>query len=157
MSRPFLHLWGWPVALGLLTASGLVTGLVSDGWGDVWAWVGLAAPVVAITWVFWPYRPSQAPSGGTSQTSRNIQSNHASALIPRAQKAIESIATLRWLRVLQRVFAALPGGYLFTAAQVALLTIALELAGLVDDTGCGDGSGSHGDATHHGARAEDWD
>lgn len=43
-------LWRWPVVLGLLTASGLLAGLVSDGWGDVWALVGLGVPVVVMLW-----------------------------------------------------------------------------------------------------------
>lgn len=43
-------LWRWPLVLGLLTASGLLSGLVSDGWGDVWAWVGLGVPVAVMLW-----------------------------------------------------------------------------------------------------------
>jgi hypothetical protein len=43
-----LRLWGWPVALGLLSATGLVSALLSDGWGDVWAWLALGAPVAVI-------------------------------------------------------------------------------------------------------------
>lgn len=40
-------LWFWPIVIALLTAMGLVLGLVSDGWGDVIAWVGLATPITA--------------------------------------------------------------------------------------------------------------
>jgi hypothetical protein len=43
-----LRLWGWPIALGLLSASGLLSALVSDGWGDAWAWVGLGAPLAVM-------------------------------------------------------------------------------------------------------------
>jgi hypothetical protein len=50
MSSPTLRLWGWPLALGLLLASGLVTALVSDAWGDVWSWVGLGVPVLVMAW-----------------------------------------------------------------------------------------------------------
>ncbi|WP_313570154.1 hypothetical protein [Comamonas terrigena] len=33
--RHFVFLWAWPIALGLLTAIGLVAALFSDdGWGD---------------------------------------------------------------------------------------------------------------------------
>ena len=41
-------MWAWPIGLGVLTASGLVSGLVSDHLGDVWAWVGLGVPVVVM-------------------------------------------------------------------------------------------------------------
>lgn len=51
-ASPFMRLWGWPIVLGLLTASGLVTALVSDHWGDWWSWAGLGIPVAVIAW-FW--------------------------------------------------------------------------------------------------------
>ena len=44
----FSALWGGPLALGLLTASGLLSALVSDGWGDTWSWVGLGVPVLVM-------------------------------------------------------------------------------------------------------------
>ena len=43
-------LWGTPIVLAVLTASGLVSALVSDGWGDVWSWIGLGVPVAVMTW-----------------------------------------------------------------------------------------------------------
>ncbi len=43
-------LWVWPVGLGLLTASGLASALVSDRWGDVWAWCALGTPVLVCLW-----------------------------------------------------------------------------------------------------------
>ncbi|MFT4241465.1 MAG: hypothetical protein QM569_04195 [Acidovorax sp.] len=51
---PFWALWGWPIAMGVLTATGLVTALVSDDWGDWWSWVGLGLPVAVMTWYAWP-------------------------------------------------------------------------------------------------------
>ena len=39
--------WRAPIALGMLTASGLLSALISDGVGDVWAWMALAAPLMA--------------------------------------------------------------------------------------------------------------
>lgn len=48
-TRP-ARLWGWPIALGVLTASGLVSALVSEGWGDVWSWVALGVPVAVMAW-----------------------------------------------------------------------------------------------------------
>lgn len=39
------RLWRWPLALGLLSASGLGSALVSDSWGDAWSWFALGLPV----------------------------------------------------------------------------------------------------------------
>jgi hypothetical protein len=39
-----------PIAIALATGLGLVAGLIGDGWLDVLAWIGLAIPVIAITW-----------------------------------------------------------------------------------------------------------
>ena len=49
MSDRFRRIWAWPVALGVLTASGLASALVSDHWGDVWSWVGLGVPVAVMS------------------------------------------------------------------------------------------------------------
>lgn len=49
-TRPFLRLWLWPIALGVLTLTGLLSALISDGWGDVWSWIALGIPVAVITW-----------------------------------------------------------------------------------------------------------
>lgn len=55
--------WRWPVVLGLLTASGLVSALVSEGWGDVWSWLALGLPVFTIAWCVWrPTRRTAAPA-----------------------------------------------------------------------------------------------
>lgn len=43
--------WRHPLWIGALTAAGLVAGLVSDGWGDALAAVGLGVPA-AIALVF---------------------------------------------------------------------------------------------------------
>jgi len=43
-------LWAWPIALGLLTATGLASALVSDGWGDAWSWLALGVPVGVMVW-----------------------------------------------------------------------------------------------------------
>ncbi len=50
---PFLALWGWPIAMGVLTTTGLITALVSDTWGDWWSWLGLGVPVVVMCWFAW--------------------------------------------------------------------------------------------------------
>jgi hypothetical protein len=49
MSDRLRRIWAWPVALGVLTASGLASALVSDHWGDVWSWVGLGVPVTVMS------------------------------------------------------------------------------------------------------------
>jgi hypothetical protein len=65
-SSEFRRLWGWPIALGLLTASGLITALVSDGWGDTWSWFALGIPVAVMAWYAWR-RPVKHPSDSSSK------------------------------------------------------------------------------------------
>ena len=58
--------WRAPIALGVLTASGLLSALVSDGIGDVWAWIGLAAPLIAAGYCIWRRpKPKSALRGKT--------------------------------------------------------------------------------------------
>ena len=64
------------------------------------------------------------------RSGQNSESNRPLAHIQRALAAIDSIADLVWLRIGQRVAGALLGGYAFSAALVALLTVALARAGL---------------------------
>lgn len=45
-----MHLWRWPVVIGLLSIFGLVAALVSDGLGDVASWIGLGVPVAVSAW-----------------------------------------------------------------------------------------------------------
>ena len=59
---PFRTLWGWPIVLGLLTASGLATALISDTWGDWWSWFGLGVPVAVMGWFTWRPTPAAAPA-----------------------------------------------------------------------------------------------
>lgn len=59
-SGRFLALWGWPLAMGVLTTTGLLTALVSDTWGDWWSWAGLGVPVGVMCWFSWR-RPARAP------------------------------------------------------------------------------------------------
>jgi hypothetical protein len=59
MSPAFLRLWGWPIAWGVLSATGLLSALFSDGgWGDAWSWLALGLPVLAMAWFSWRPRPS---------------------------------------------------------------------------------------------------
>jgi len=49
MSTSFRRVWAWPLALAILSASGLFSALVSDTWGDVWSWLALGLPVLVMT------------------------------------------------------------------------------------------------------------
>ncbi len=50
----FRRMWGWPIALGLLTTIGLISALFSDGgFGDMLAWFALGVPVVVCAWYGW--------------------------------------------------------------------------------------------------------
>jgi len=52
--HPFWALWGWPLAMGLLTCIGLVSALFSDGGlGDMLAWLTLGIPAAACIWFGW--------------------------------------------------------------------------------------------------------
>ncbi|HVR48405.1 MAG TPA: hypothetical protein VMS38_01610 [Pseudorhodoferax sp.] len=53
MRRAFWRLWGWPLAVGLASGTGLVTALLADGWGDWWSWIGLGLPLVLAAWHWW--------------------------------------------------------------------------------------------------------
>jgi hypothetical protein len=48
VKSPVLRLWAWPIVLGALTATGLTTALISDGWGDTWAWLALGVPIAVM-------------------------------------------------------------------------------------------------------------
>ena len=42
--------WGWPLALALLSAAGLLGALAGDGAWDGLGWIGLGVPCVAGAW-----------------------------------------------------------------------------------------------------------
>jgi hypothetical protein len=65
MNSPFWRLWGWPIALGLLTTTGLLSALVSDAWGDAWSWAGLGVPVAVMAWFAWRRSPSDSTTPPT--------------------------------------------------------------------------------------------
>ncbi|MDZ5460066.1 hypothetical protein [Azohydromonas lata] len=50
LGGPAWRLWGWPVGLGALTASGLLSALVSEAGGDAWSWFALGVPVAVMAW-----------------------------------------------------------------------------------------------------------
>lgn len=65
---PFWTLWVGPIAMGVLTTTGLLTALVSDTWGDWWSWVALGIPVAAMGWYSWP-RTSAAAAAASASAS----------------------------------------------------------------------------------------
>lgn len=79
MKQPssFWNLWGWPIALGVLTTTGLLTALVSDTWGDWWSWVGLGVPVAVMGWYSWAR--SSAPEASAIHAADSAASASASA------------------------------------------------------------------------------
>ncbi|WPB56815.1 hypothetical protein [Xylophilus sp. GOD-11R] len=54
-------LWRWPLAMGVLSAVGLIAGLVWDGWGDWLSWAALGVPVVVMLWFGWLRRAQRRP------------------------------------------------------------------------------------------------
>lgn len=71
LQSAFLRLWGWPIVLGLLTASGLLSALVSESVGDWWSWIALGIPVAVMAWFGWrrPHAPSSAATTTTPTDS----------------------------------------------------------------------------------------
>lgn len=59
MNSAFLRVWGWPLLLAVLSASGLASALVSDGWGDAWSWLALGFPVAVTAWCAKPKRQQE--------------------------------------------------------------------------------------------------
>lgn len=73
--HPFWSLWGGPIVMAVLTATGLVTALVSDTWGDWWSWVGLGIPVAVMGWYGWRRAPhSTSPLQGPGPARGNTDS-----------------------------------------------------------------------------------
>lgn len=59
-----VRVWPVPIALGALSAVGLTSALVADGFGDVLAWVALGAPAVVAAYFSLPGR-------GAGESSRD--------------------------------------------------------------------------------------
>jgi hypothetical protein len=58
--QSFWRMWGWPIALGLLTSIGLISALFSDGgFGDMLAWAALGIPVAVCAWYGWRRSPER--------------------------------------------------------------------------------------------------
>ena len=44
------QIWGMPIAIGMLSAVGLLSALLGDGIWDALSWAALATPVAASLW-----------------------------------------------------------------------------------------------------------
>lgn len=53
-SRERARIWPAPIALGVLSAVGLISALLSDRLGDWIAWIALGIPVVVMVWYMTP-------------------------------------------------------------------------------------------------------
>ena len=51
MKHPFMRIWGWPVAIAIVTLTGLIAGLAGDGRWDWLAALCLGLPVVLSVWL----------------------------------------------------------------------------------------------------------
>lgn len=51
------QIFRWPFLIGLLSLAGLITGLVSDDWGDAVAAIGLGIPTLISAWALLPRAP----------------------------------------------------------------------------------------------------
>jgi hypothetical protein len=45
-----MRTWAVPIALAVVSAAGLIAGLVGDGVFDAVSWIGLGLPVLACVW-----------------------------------------------------------------------------------------------------------
>ncbi|MCB5190937.1 DUF4175 domain-containing protein [Methylobacillus arboreus] len=52
MSKRFMEIWGWPIALALLTIFGLFSALLGFGIWYWLSWMALSVPIVMI-WHYW--------------------------------------------------------------------------------------------------------
>jgi len=67
--RSALRIWAWPLVLGVLSLSGLLTALVSETWGDFWSWFSLGIPLAVMAWYGWlrPVSVSDLSNTGDSR------------------------------------------------------------------------------------------
>ena len=50
------RVWRVPIAIGLVSAGGLLFALLGDGAADALSWAALGVPVAVSGWVLWPGR-----------------------------------------------------------------------------------------------------
>jgi hypothetical protein len=65
-------IWPVPIALGLISAIGLVAALLGDGWLNVLSWLSLALPLLVIA-VYWRRGATRADRDAEPLTSTRIK------------------------------------------------------------------------------------
>ncbi|MCL4244087.1 MAG: hypothetical protein KJ002_03005 [Candidatus Dadabacteria bacterium] len=55
----FLHVFGKPIILALISMAGLIAALVGDGVWDVVSWIALGYIVAVTVWYWWLAKPAQ--------------------------------------------------------------------------------------------------
>jgi hypothetical protein len=50
--RRLNRVWTWPMAIALVTAVGLISALLGDGWADAGAWVGMGLPTLYLAGIY---------------------------------------------------------------------------------------------------------
>jgi hypothetical protein len=54
-----MKIWCWPIVIAALSLAGLLTGLIFDDFGDIFAWLALSVPVALCFWFGWYRHISQ--------------------------------------------------------------------------------------------------
>jgi hypothetical protein len=48
----WLDAFGIPIAIGVLSMTGLLSALLYDGFGRIFSWVAVSSPIVVSAWIF---------------------------------------------------------------------------------------------------------
>ena len=64
------QIFRWPLCIGALTCTGLVSGLVSDGWGDALAALGLFVPAASALWFGLRRQRPHQPAAAAAESER---------------------------------------------------------------------------------------
>lgn len=50
--KTLAQIFAWPALLGAASLAGLAVALTGDGWRDVFSWLTIGAPVLALGWTW---------------------------------------------------------------------------------------------------------